>query len=107
MGRLNGIEHGIQAVLHGRDHPVHESQYLDVDVGIDTALSEEHQKLAHRSVEFAASLGLPTSLEAVGVGEDQFALIAKNTMKEFFIYSNPRTVRKPEEVMEILKLAAH
>jgi maleylacetate reductase len=57
--------------------------------------------------EFAASLGLPTSLEAVGVVEDQFALIAKNTMKEFFIYSNPRTVRKPEEVMEILKLAAH
>jgi maleylacetate reductase len=57
--------------------------------------------------EFAASLGLPTSLEAVGVGEDQFALIAKNTMKEFFIYSNPRTVRKPEEVLEILKLAAH
>jgi maleylacetate reductase len=55
---------------------------------------------------FAASLGLPTSLEAVGVREDQFALIAKNTMKEFFIYSNPRQVRKPEEVMEILHLAA-
>jgi maleylacetate reductase len=56
---------------------------------------------------FATSLGLPTSLEAVGVSEDQFALVAKNTMKEFFIYSNPRQVRKPEEVEEILKLAAH
>jgi maleylacetate reductase len=56
---------------------------------------------------FAASLGLPTSLEAVGVTEEQFPLIAKNTMKEFFIYSNPRLVRKPEDVIEILKLAAH
>jgi maleylacetate reductase len=56
---------------------------------------------------FAASLGLPTSLAAVGVNQEQFALIAKNTMKEFFIYSNPRQVRKPEEVEEILKLAAH
>ncbi|MDB6001841.1 MAG: putative alcohol dehydrogenase [Rhizobacter sp.] len=55
---------------------------------------------------FAASLGLPTSLEAVGVNESQFPLIAKNTMKEFFIYTNPRKVRTPDDVMEILALAA-
>ena len=74
---------------------------------LSTALGRPGVPAATAFREFAASLGLPTSLEAVGVGEDQFALIAKNTMKEFFIYSNPRTVRKPEEVMEILKLAAH
>ena len=56
--------------------------------------------------EFVRSLGLPTRLEDVGVGEDQFALIAKNTMNEFFIYSNPRPARTPEEVMELLHLAA-
>lgn len=55
---------------------------------------------------FAQSLGLPTSLHDVGVSEDQFPLIAKNTMKEFFIYSNPRSVRQPEEVLQILQLAA-
>jgi alcohol dehydrogenase class IV len=56
--------------------------------------------------KFAASLGLPTSLGGVGVGHDQFDLIARNTMTEFFIFSNPRKVRTPEEVLDILALAA-
>lgn len=56
--------------------------------------------------KFAASLGLPTSLAGVGVGRDQFDLIARNTMTEFFIFSNPRKVRTPEEVLDILALAA-
>lgn len=55
---------------------------------------------------FAQSLGLPTGLAGVGVGRDQFDLIARNTMTEFFIFSNPRKVRTPEEVLEILELAA-
>jgi len=55
---------------------------------------------------FADSLGLPTSLAAVGVGRDQFELIARNTMTEFFIFSNPRKVKTPAEVLEILDLAA-
>jgi maleylacetate reductase len=57
--------------------------------------------------EFCVSLGLPTSLSEVGVGSDQFELIGTTTMKEeFFIYTNPRPVRTPAEVIEILKLAA-
>jgi alcohol dehydrogenase class IV len=55
---------------------------------------------------FAQSLGLPTSLASVGVGRDQFDLISRNTMTEFFIFSNPRKVRTPEEVLEVLELAA-
>ncbi len=55
---------------------------------------------------FADSLGLPTSLEGVGVGRDQFDLISRNTMTEFFIFSNPRKARTPEDVLEILELAA-
>lgn len=55
---------------------------------------------------FAQSLGLPTGLAGVGVGRDQFDLISRNTMTEFFIFSNPRKVRTPQEVLEILELAA-
>jgi maleylacetate reductase len=45
-------------------------------------------------------------LREVDVGADQFELIARNTMTEFFIFSNPRAVHEPAGVLEILKLAA-
>jgi maleylacetate reductase len=56
--------------------------------------------------EFVGSLGLPTCLADVGVKPDQFELISRNTMTEFFIFSNPRSVKTPAEVMELLKLGA-
>jgi maleylacetate reductase len=57
--------------------------------------------------DFCLSLGLPTSLREVDVGSDQFELIGQTTMKEeFFIYTNPRPVRSPSDVVDILKLAA-
>ncbi len=56
--------------------------------------------------EFVGSLGLPTCLADVGVGPEQFELISRNTMTEFFIFSNPRSVRTPADVMELLKLGA-
>jgi maleylacetate reductase len=57
--------------------------------------------------QFVAALGLPTRLSAVAVAANQFPMIAKTTMREeIFIYSNPRTIRTWEEVVEILKLAA-
>src|SRR5262245_20572136 len=71
------------------------------------ALGAPELSAAEAFKRFAAGLGLPTSLEAVGVGEDQFELIARNTMKEFFICTNSRKVTQPAEVIEMLKLAAH
>jgi maleylacetate reductase len=55
---------------------------------------------------FCQSLGLPTSLREVDVGPDQFELISENTMTEFFIFSNPKPVRDPAGVLEILNLSA-
>jgi alcohol dehydrogenase class IV len=56
--------------------------------------------------EFVGSLGLPTRLADVGVGADQFDLISRNTMTEFFIFSNPRSVRTPADVLQVLELGA-
>jgi maleylacetate reductase len=56
--------------------------------------------------DFVASLGLPTRLADVGVGPEQFELISQNTMTEIFILGNPRPLRTPADVMELLKLAA-
>ena len=73
---------------------------------LSRALGHPELPAAQAFKRFASELGLPTSLEAVGVGEEQFGLIAKNTMKEFFIYTNPRPVRQPDDVIELLRLAA-
>lgn len=70
------------------------------------ALGHPEKSASDAFRSFAQSLGLPTSLAAVGVGRDQFDLISRNTMTEFFIFSNPRKVRSPQEVLEILELAA-
>ena len=56
--------------------------------------------------EFIGNLGMPRSLSAVDVGEDQFRLIAEGSMKTPWIPRNPRPIPGPDEVIEILKLAA-
>jgi len=55
---------------------------------------------------FVTKLGLPTRLSAVGVGPDQFQRIGELTMTETFSRTNPRPIRGPADVVEILELAA-
>ena len=50
-------------------------------------------------------LGMPRHLEAVGVKREQFSQLAKNCMLDDWTFSNPRKIRSPEQVMEILELA--
>ena len=54
---------------------------------------------------FIAGLGLPRSLAAVGVAEDQYEVIAKNSMHDGWLHTNPRKVAGPEDVIEILRMA--
>ena len=53
-----------------------------------------------------AALGLPCKLSEVGVGEDKFELIAENAMHDGWLHTNPRRIETPQEVVEILRLAA-
>ncbi len=55
---------------------------------------------------FIAELGLPGRLADVGVTREQFGVIAKNTMHDPWLYTNPRKVASPEQVIEILEAAA-
>ena len=50
-------------------------------------------------------LGMPRHLEAVGVKKEQFSQLAKNCMLDDWTFSNPRKIRNPKQVMEILELA--
>jgi maleylacetate reductase len=52
------------------------------------------------------SLGLPGHLSEVGVGRDRFREIAEKSMHDRAVLNNPRPIKGPEQVMEILELAA-
>jgi maleylacetate reductase len=55
---------------------------------------------------FVTKLGLPVRLSAVGVGRDQFQKVGELTMTEIFARTNPRPIKGPADVVEILELAA-
>jgi len=55
---------------------------------------------------FIRGLGMPRSLGEVKVGPEQFGRIAKQAMGTPWVPRNPRPIAGPEQVMEILELAA-
>lgn len=52
------------------------------------------------------SLGLPGRLSEVGVSRDRFREIAEKSMHDRAVLNNPRPINGPDQVMEILELAA-
>src|SRR6185503_4681847 len=50
-----------------------------------------------------ATLGLPRRLSEVGVGRDRFREIAEKSMHDRAVLNNPRPIKSPAEVMEILE----
>ena len=60
-------------------------------------------KLIARLVE---DLGLPRKLRDVGVTKSQVVELAKNCMRDDWTFSNPKMIRTPEQVIEILELAS-
>lgn len=55
---------------------------------------------------FVRGLGLPGRLSDVGVGREQFAMIADHAMHDSWLHTNPRKITRTEQVMEILETAA-
>ena len=55
--------------------------------------------------EFITGLGMPRSLTAVGITEDQLDLIAEYTMLDFWSRTNPREISGPRDVRGILEMA--
>jgi alcohol dehydrogenase class IV len=53
-----------------------------------------------------AELELPRRLSEVGVGPEQFALIAEHVMHDSWLHTNPRKIASTEQVLEILRAAA-
>lgn len=56
--------------------------------------------------ELVAGLGLPTDLASVGILPKDFQAIAEHTMHDAGVRNSPRPINGPEDIVEILALAA-
>jgi maleylacetate reductase len=106
LGGMFGVPHGVTscitlpAVLRWNEAvDAHRQRFvLDLFGSPAGSLSEAVRSLC-------TSLGLPTTLDSVGIGPDQFRAIAEHTMNDRAIRSNARPVQGPNDVVEILELA--
>jgi maleylacetate reductase len=55
--------------------------------------------------ELVSSLGLPGRLRDVGVSRGQFDTIARESMHDHWVHTNPRRIDGPEAVRELLEAA--
>ncbi|WP_371433519.1 iron-containing alcohol dehydrogenase, partial [Novosphingobium sp.] len=69
-------------------------------------LGNTHGTASEALDAFIRSLGMPRTLADVGVGEDRFQQVAEYTMLDIWGRTNPRPVRSPADILEILRKAA-
>lgn len=72
---------------------------------IAEALGRPGMPAADAVAELIAAIGQPATLRAVGVKREQLGKIAEMAMHYPWVKTNPRPVRSPEEVMQILEAA--
>jgi len=117
MGASHAIGHilgGTCDVPHGYTSCVMLLAVLRWNVGVNAdrqalvaeAMGRPGVPAAEVVAEFVAGLGLPRTLAEVGVGADDYALVAQNALHDRWLHTNPRPVGGAEDVLEILRLAA-
>ncbi len=119
-GVTKGASHGIGHVLggtagvpHGYTSCVMLPHVLRFNAPVNAArqawvaeaLGRAGEPAADAVAALIAELGLPTTLRAVGVREDQLDIIAKGSMHDRFIPTNPRPIDGPATVRALLDAA--
>lgn len=117
MGASHGIGHhlaGTYHVPHGIctcmtlpsvlrfNKPVTEEKQKQ----ISEALGDARREAADLVADLIAALELPSRLHQVNVFPKDFEIVAKNAMQDRWVHSNPRKLRGPEDVIQILSEAA-
>jgi maleylacetate reductase len=117
VGASHGIGHVLGAachVPHGHTSCVMLPSVLrwnlpvnaDRQKRVSEAFGKPDTPAADLVANLVATLGLPGRLSEVGVGKDRFREIAEKSMHDRAVLNNPRPIKGPAEVMEILELAA-
>jgi maleylacetate reductase len=117
VGASHGIGHVLGAacyVPHGHTSCVMLPSVLrwnltvnaDRQKRVSEAFGKPDTPAADLVATLVAALGLPRRLSEVGVGRERFREIAEKSMHDRAVLNNPRPIKGPAEVMEILELAA-
>ena len=107
LGAACGVPHGhtscvmLPSVLRWNLPANAERQKL-----VSEAFGKPRTSAANLVAGLVRSLGLPTRLRQVGVRKDRFREIAEKSMHDRAVLNNPRPIVGPDQVMEILTLAA-
>lgn len=116
-----GASHGIGYVLgsafdvpHGHTSCVmlpavmrwNRSENADRQALVAAAMGHPGEDAADVLDQFIRALGMPRSLKEVGVTPEHFARIAEQAMRTNWVPRNPRPIKDPAQVEEILHLAA-
>ncbi|MEL7465388.1 MAG: iron-containing alcohol dehydrogenase [Pseudomonadota bacterium] len=105
LGALHGVPHGhTSCVMLPNVMRWNEPANADRQALVAEALGAANAADGLRAL--IDGLGMPNTLADVGLGEDAFGSIAEGAMKTPWVPRNPRPIAGPEDVAEILRLAA-
>ncbi|MFC3069777.1 iron-containing alcohol dehydrogenase [Phenylobacterium soli] len=107
LGGSHGVSHGITSCVI---LPAVLAWNASADTGQQALVAElmgaPGRPAAEAVRDLARALGLPTDLKAIGIGPDTFQAIAEHTMHDSGVRANPRPITGPQDIVEILQLAA-
>ena len=119
-GTRLGASHAIGHILGGTANVPHgytSCVMLPFVLNYNAAINANRQAAIARAVghpdqsagdaldKLISGLGMPRSLREVDIAEDQLPLLAKNCMLDDWTFSNPREIRSPDQIMELLRAA--
>ncbi|KZT66470.1 Dehydroquinate synthase-like protein [Daedalea quercina L-15889] len=117
LGAFCGVPHGItscivlspvlNALSSQRSAAAAGMRYLlsVPDTLLQAGLNREQADAGNLVKAFVKALGFPTTLTEVGVGEDQWDLVAKAALQDVFGKTNPAKLENIGQVKEILAMA--
>ncbi|RPI46618.1 MAG: maleylacetate reductase [Betaproteobacteria bacterium] len=73
---------------------------------VAAAMGHPGEDAADVIAALVAELGLPGRLAEVGVGPEQFPVIAAHSLHDSWLHANPRKIDSAEQVLQILEAAA-
>ena len=106
LGGTAGVPHGYTSCIMlphvlAWNEPVNGKRQAD----LATALGQPGRPAAAIIGDLISGLGMPRHLAEVGVSDNQLPQLAENCMLDDWTFSNPRSIRTPDQVMEILSAA--
>ena len=107
LGTLHDVPHGITScIMLPAVMRWNMSVNADRQALVATAMGHPGKDAADVLDAFIRGLGLQRRLAEVKVSEPHFAALAVAAMKTPWVPKNPRPIRSPDDVLEILRLAA-